>query len=106
MTPSINRMIKLLTDEECQYVTKDKVIKCEEDVLLTFDFDFNVLSPMTFIERFLRQSDLHTEFQVDILKFEVLKLLLNNIKFNQFKKSHQAAAGLAICLNLIRLSKA
>lgn len=45
MTPSINRMIKLLVDHEREYITKERVIKCEEEILIRFDFDFNMLSP-------------------------------------------------------------
>lgn len=65
MTPSINRMISLLTDDERRYVTKEAVIRCEDDVLKTFDFDFNMLSPMPFFERFMRLSEYHNEFFID-----------------------------------------
>lgn len=65
MTPSINRMISLLTDDERRFVTKEGVIKCEDDVLKTFDFDFNMLSPMPFFERFMRLAEYHNEFFID-----------------------------------------
>lgn len=59
MTPSINRMIKLLTDEEKQVgVDKARVILMEEDILKAFTFNFNLLSPLPFLERFLRLADL------------------------------------------------
>ena len=58
MTPSINRMIKLLTDEERQEIDKVRVIIMEEDILKAFTFNFNLLSPLPFLERFLRLADL------------------------------------------------
>lgn len=61
MTPSINRMIKLLTvDEEC-YVNKAKVISMEATIIKLFSFDFGFLSPLTFLERFLRLIDFQVE---------------------------------------------
>ena len=45
MTPSINRMIKLLTPEEEKYVDKQKVINMEGTIIRTFNFDFVFLSP-------------------------------------------------------------
>ena len=65
MTPSINRMIRLLSDSEQQYVTKERVIACEAEVIKMFDFDFGMLSPLTFIERFMRLSDVHNDFFID-----------------------------------------
>lgn len=54
MTPSINRMIKLLNDDEKELVTKPDVITKEVDILGRLNFDFNFLSPLVFLERFLR----------------------------------------------------
>jgi hypothetical protein len=57
MTPSINRMIKLLSIEELVYVDKQKVIDMEATIIRTLNFDFSFLSPLPFIERFLRLID-------------------------------------------------
>ena len=57
MTPSINRMIKLLTPEELIYVDKQKVIDMEGSIIRTLNFDFSFLSPLPFLERFLRLLD-------------------------------------------------
>jgi hypothetical protein len=46
-------------------VTKEGVIKCEDDVLKTFDFDLNMLSPLPFFERFMRLTEMHNEFFID-----------------------------------------
>jgi Cyclin, N-terminal domain/Cyclin, C-terminal domain len=57
MTPSINRMIKLLTPEEEKYVDKQKVINMEGTIIRTFNFDFVFLSPQPFLDRYLRLFD-------------------------------------------------
>lgn len=65
MTPSINRMVRLLSESEQQTVTKERVIKCEAEVIKQFDFDFSMISPLTFLERFMRLSEVHNDFFVD-----------------------------------------
>lgn len=57
MTPSINRMIKLLSDEEGKFVDKQKVITMEGNIIKAFNFEFGFLSPLPFLERFLRIAD-------------------------------------------------
>lgn len=100
MTPSINRMIKLLEEKEKNYVTKERVIRCEAEILKRFDFDFGMLSPLTFIERFMRLAEVHNDFFIDSVSVEILKLLCTNIKFLNFKPSLIAAATLVVSMNL------
>ncbi len=57
MTPSINRMIRLLPDDEIRLVTKESVIAMESTVIHTLNFDFALLSPLPFLERYLRLLD-------------------------------------------------
>ena len=59
MTPSIKRMIKLLTPQEQVGVEKEDVIALEEKVLTRLQFDFNYPSSLTFLERFLRLAEHH-----------------------------------------------
>jgi hypothetical protein len=54
MTPSIKRMIKLLSNEEQMLVDKENVIELEERMLTSLQFDFNHPSSLTFLERFIR----------------------------------------------------
>jgi hypothetical protein len=100
MTPSINRMIKLLSDEEKHYVDKLKVIMLEGEILKAFNFDFNFLSPLPFLERFLRLAELHTDRNVTHIAIELLKLQASQINFLEFKPSLVAAAALVLALNL------
>jgi hypothetical protein len=76
-------MIKLLTDEEAKHVDKPKVILTESAIIKAFNFDFGFLSPLPFLERFLRLTDfllqdkspqikkssVLTPIAVDLLKF-------------------------------------
>lgn len=57
MTPSISRMIKLISDKDREYVTKEKVIQCESEILKAFDFDFQFVTPLPLLERFMRLAD-------------------------------------------------
>jgi hypothetical protein len=59
MTPSINRMLKLLTENELRFVDKEKVIELESTIIHTLNFDFAILSPLPFLERFLRLLDFY-----------------------------------------------
>ena len=61
MTPSINRMIKLLNSDEEKHVDKSKVITMEGNIIKTFNFEFGFLSPLPFLERFLRLLDFAVE---------------------------------------------
>ena len=57
MTPSINRMLRLLPDDELRLVSKETVINMESTVIHALSFDFALLSPLPFLERFLRILD-------------------------------------------------
>jgi len=61
MTPSIKRMIKLLSLEEQSLVDKEGVIQLEQRVLTDLSFDFNYPSPLPFLERFMRLCELHKD---------------------------------------------
>ena len=53
-SPSFNRMISLLTNEEQKHVTKKGLIELESEIILNFGFDFNFPGPIESMERFLR----------------------------------------------------
>ena len=57
MTPSINRMIKLLGDDEQKVVDKQKVIMMEGSIIRAFNFEFGFISPLPFLERYLHLVD-------------------------------------------------
>lgn len=99
MTPSINRMIKLLDDEEQEYVDKESVIHMEEEILKLMQFDFNLLSPLTFLERFMKISDYQDDKRILKVSHELLKLVSSSHKFLSYKSSMIAAAILVLAVN-------
>lgn len=104
MTPSINRMLRLLEENEKASITKEKVIKLESEVLKRFDFDFSMISPLPFLERFLRLNESHNDFFLDTLSLEILKLLSTVSKYLEFKSSLIGAATMVVCLNLAEIN--
>lgn len=87
MTPSINRMIRLLEEDERELVTKEKVIRLEGEIIRWFDFDFNILCPLPILERFMRLAEVHENLKIDVLTFEILKIVSSKAKFLDFKPS-------------------
>jgi hypothetical protein len=76
----------------------------EAEILIKFDFDFTVLSPIPFLERFVRLYEVHNDFFIDTLAFELLKQLVSVSKFVDVKPSHLAAATLVAVLNIAELN--
>jgi hypothetical protein len=54
ISPSFQRMISLLSDDEQKLVTKKGLIDLEADILFRLGFDFNFPGPIQSLERFLR----------------------------------------------------
>ena len=52
-------MIILLPVDEQETVTKQAVINLEEQIILSFGFDFTHVSPLFFLERFMRVAELN-----------------------------------------------
>lgn len=100
MTPSINRMIRLLSEEERQHVTKPLVIQMESEIVRALNFDMNFLSPLTFLERFLRLSDLQEDFKMNTIAEELCRLAMSKVEFLDYKPSQIAAAAYIIANNL------
>ena len=100
MTPSISRMIKLLSDQERENVTKERVIRCESEILNAFDFDFNFVNSMPVLERFIRLTDQHNNFSIDLVALEILKVAAAQSKFLCFRPSQLAASALVIAKDL------
>ena len=54
ISPSFNRMIKLLPKSQQLQVEKQDLIDLEEQIMKALDFDFAYASPISFLERFQR----------------------------------------------------
>ena len=58
MNPSVERMISMLPEKYLEVVTRERVIELEEVILKKLDFNLNFVSPLTFLERYLRLLDI------------------------------------------------
>jgi transcription initiation factor TFIIIB Brf1 subunit/transcription initiation factor TFIIB len=97
ISPSINRMIKLLDpDTEEIHVSKQQVIDLEELALGFLQFDMNYVSSLNFLERFLRVSNLHNVPAVSSLATNLLQLCAGSSKFLGFKQVEIAMACLTV----------
>ena len=52
--PSISRMIELMDEKNSVELDHAEVVECEEDVIRTLDFNLRRVSPIFFLERFIR----------------------------------------------------
>ena len=100
MTPSISRMIKLLSASDISYVSKAKVIALEEEIIKKMDFDFNYDSPLVFLERFLRLTGLQSHKFILSLSKEILKLIITDYSLVRHKPSILAASTLVLSQKL------
>lgn len=76
----------------------------EEEILKLMQFDFNLLSPLTFLERFLKISDYQDDKKIVKVSHELLKLVATSHKFLIYKPSIIAAAILVLAVNFTQLS--
>jgi hypothetical protein len=100
MTPSISRMIKILTSTDQSNVTKSKVIALEEEIIKKMDFDFNFDSPLVFLERFLRIAGLQSHKFILSVSKEILKLIITDYTLLKHKPSTLAASALVLSQKL------
>ena len=69
ISPSFNRMISLLDEEEQQLVSKKALINMEERILQTLGFDLIFPGPIPSMERLLRLMDCNSEQMIYDLGF-------------------------------------
>lgn len=105
MTPSIKRMIKLLTPQEQVGLEKEDVIALEEKVLTRLQFDFNYPSSLTFLERFLRLAEHHKHPGIVSISEDLLKVAATQSAFLDYRPSRIAAAVLVMAVSLCELKK-
>jgi len=106
LSPSINRMIKLLSEEEQVTATKPAIISLEEEAIVMLQFDFNILSPYQFLERFVRISDIQENPNIMEKATEILILSTLSIKFfRKFLPSELGAASLLIAASIMKFGK-
>jgi len=66
-SPSFNRMIRLLTHHEQNFVSKKELVELESDIIFKFGFDFNFPGPIESCQRFLRLLDYNKNVHIQKL---------------------------------------
>jgi hypothetical protein len=99
LTPSIKMTIKLLSEDEKQLVTKEDVITLEREILNALEFDLNILSPVPFLERFLRLSEQLDNKDLARIAKDLCVLAKARCQFLKFKQSTIALGALQWAYN-------
>lgn len=99
-SPSFNRMIGLLSNDEYKCVSKQALIDMEYDIILKFGCDFNFPGPIESMERFLRLMGYHKNKQVDKICREIMKQQIREANFLNYRPSHMAACAVLVAINM------
>ena len=100
ISPSFSRMIKLLTDEEAKFVSKQSLIELEAQILMKLGFDFNFQGPVQSMERYLRLLGYQSNSTVYDMAFQVCKFQLNDAQFLEYRPSEIAACSVILSINI------
>lgn len=92
--------IKLFPENEKIYLSKEKVIEMENLFLNILDFNLTLLSPLSFLERFLRLTNTDCDQKLSILAKEICFVAKCKSQFLNFKSSYIAACALIIAHNM------
>lgn len=87
ISPSYNRMLKYLTEEEKRFVDKQGLIDLEFDVLVVLGFDFNFPGPVTSLERYLRILNYDLNMTIYDMSFQMCKFQCNDALFLKYRPS-------------------
>ena len=91
-------MIGLLAPQEKLIATKQNVLMLEERILNMLQFNLLFMSPLQFLERYLRLSDLHDNSDIVRVSKETIVLLRTKSLFLDYKPSQLAAAAFFIAV--------
>ena len=107
LSPSFLRMAHLVKEEWGVDVSKKELIDLEDQVLLNLDFELHYVSPLPFLERFLRLYNLdlspkQAECAPQILKLarKFMRTFVREAASLQFKPSQVALSALILALNV------
>jgi len=112
ISPSFNRMINLLSEEQKKVVNKSELIRMERMVLRELEFSMHRAGPIPFLERFQRLLDLDQEKtdkaakQVGFCARQFLKFTTMKSEYLDMRPSLIAAASLNLSINLSMTSAA
>lgn len=86
-SPSFNRMIGLLSNQEYRCVSKAELIELEYDIVIRFGCDFNFPGPIETMERFLRILGYHKNPQVVSMARDIIKQQIRQASFLNYRPS-------------------
>ena len=92
MSPSVTRMLALMDDKFQIKLRRRNVLKLEELIIKTLDFNLQSVSPITFLERYLRLFGLDDKSnmpdrQIASLSKQYCKFMQRDVCFLHFKPS-------------------
>lgn len=100
ISPSFNRLISLLSEEEKKYVSKQGLIELEQNILVQLGFDFGFPGPIQSMERFLRILNYEKNKTIREMSYQICKFQLNEAKFLNYKPSCIAACAVILAINI------
>lgn len=107
ISPSFNRMIRLVEDEWGIKISKTELIDLEEKVIRTLDYSLHYTCPIVFLERYQRIFGVDEESKdqeshlVGELARRFLRCLVSHSSFLHFKTSQMAASALLLSMNVL-----
>ena len=106
ISPSFNRMIRLLPKSQQLQVEKQDLIDLEEQIMKALDFDFAFASPISFLERFQRLLSVDQESedpgmqQIGHSARQFCKYMMRHHQFLDYSPAQLASAALCLSINL------
>ena len=99
MGPSVNMLLKLLSEKHSINLKKTDVFGLEESIIRLLDFNLRSSSPLDFLERFIRifnldSSDDSQTKQTVVLSYEYCRFMQRQACFLSYSSRQIAAASL------------
>ena len=98
-------MVSLLNHWDANQVDKKELLKMEERVLRTLEFDFEWSTPLHFVPRFERLfgfdqiSEDKQSFLIRASSFYLCRFMMRDTAFLNFRPSHIGAAAFIMAMN-------
>lgn len=106
ISPSFNRMIRLVEEEWNIHVLKEELIALEEKIIKSLDYELHYTCPIVFLERYQRifgvdEEYLHEESRlVGEQARRLLRCMVSHSSFLKYKSSQMAGAALMLAMNV------
>ena len=100
ISPSFNRMISLLEDDERARITKDDLIELEADIIRKLNMEFHFPGPIAPMERFLRLLGYNQNMLAYDMAYHICKFQLTDPAFLDYTPSEIAACAVILAINI------